>query len=242
MMRLNKWLCSALNISLLKNFCVGMNACIVIILISFMSCESDQGAQTLWVNSAKVDCVGVGPMQCFQIKSSENEDWTNLYQEISGFDFEPGYIYKLQVAIDTLDKNTLPADKSYLEYRLLEVLSKERDPFLSLHDIWVVTDISGLETGVAGSGPRPNLEIDIRSMSIMGSDGCNQYKAKIESLSENKIRFGPIMGTKKACLHMSIPNSYNAALAKVSYFKREGLSLEFYNENNVKLLTFKKVD
>ena len=210
-----------------------MNACIIIILISFMSCESDQDAQTLWVNSAKVDCVGVVPMQCFQIKNEENEPWSNFYQEISGFDYEPGFIYKLKVSIDTLDKATLPADKSYLEYKLIDVLSKEKDPYLSLHNIWAITEIMGVES---------DLEINIRTMSIMGSDGCNQYQGKIETLSGNEIRFGPIMGTRKACPEMHIPNNYTSALSNVSYFKREGLQLIFYDKDKSKLLTFKKVD
>lgn len=242
MIGLNNWLRSSLNHNLLKNVCIGVNMCITIALISIMSCESEPNQHTLWVNSAKVDCVGVGPMQCLQIKTGENEPWTNLYQEISGFDFEPSYIYKINVAIDTLDKSTLPADKSYLEYRLIKVLSKEKDPLLNLQDIWAATDISDLDSGLTDLEPRPNLEINIRTMSIMGSDGCNQYKAKIESLADNKIKFGPIMGTKMACPDMSMPIKFTSALSEVRYFKREGLSLVLYDDNNSKLLTFKKVD
>ena len=207
-----------------------------------MSCESNGNEQTLWVNSAKVDCVGVGPMQCFQIKNDENEPWTNLYQDISGFDFEPGNIYKLKVAIDTLATATLPADKSSLEYRLVEILSKQKDPYLSLNDIWVVTEIQNTKSESFNSAKLPRIEINTRTMKIIGSDGCNQYKGKIETLSENKILFGPLMGTKKACPDMNIPNKFNSALSKARYFKKEGLSLIFFDENNSELLTFKKVD
>jgi heat shock protein HslJ len=242
MIGINNWLRSKLNYKSLKNICIGMPVCITLIIVSFMACESEPNEQTLWVNSAKVDCVGVGPMQCFQIKNEENEPWSNFYQEISGFDYEPGFIYKLKVSIDTLDKATLPADKSYLEYTLIDVLSKEKDPYLSLHDIWAITEIVGVESKLKGLESRPNLEINIRTMSIMGSDGCNQYRGKIETLSGNEIRFGPIMGTKKACPEMHIPNKYTSALSKVSYFKREGLQLIFYDKDTSKLLTFKKVD
>ncbi|MGI9530158.1 DUF4377 domain-containing protein [Lutimonas sp.] len=211
-------------------------------IVSIMSCESNPKVQTLWVNSAKVDCVGVGPMQCFQIKNEEDEPWTNLYQEISGFEFEPGYIYKLKVAIDTLDKATLPADKSSLVYRLVDVLSKQADPVLSLNDIWVVTKIEGAEAKSINSRENPVLEINTRSMNILGSDGCNNYRGKIEALSENKISFGPIMSTKKACRDMDLPNKYTTALSKVKSFKKEHLELILYDENNQELLSFKKVD
>ena len=214
----------------------------LIISLLFMSCDSNLNEQIIWVNSAKIDCVGVGPMQCFQIKNSEEEPWTNFYQDIAGFDFEPGYIYKLKVSIKTLDKDELPADKSSLEYRLVEVLSKQADPLLSLNDIWVITKIEGAEAKSINSEGNPILEINTRSMTILGSDGCNNYRGKIEALSENKISFGPIMGTKKACRDMDMPNKYTTALSKVKSYKKERLELVLYDETNKELLSFKKVD
>lgn len=208
-----------------------------------MSCESNRNEHTLWVNSAKVDCVGVGPMQCFQIKKTENESWSNFYQDIAGFDFEPGYVYKLKVAIDTLDKNKLPADKSYLEYRLLEVVSKDSDPYLSLNDIWAVNHLTGIDTLENTSRVYlPVLEINTRSMGIMGSDGCNQYRCKIEILSGNKISFGPIIATKKICQDMRVSDKFNSVLGAVKSFKREGLELIFYDEKDIQLVKFKKID
>jgi len=239
---INQWLRRKFNYNLLKNMCISVNIFITVMIVSFLSCESNPDEHTLWVNSAKVDCVGVGPMQCFQIKSNENEPWTNLYQEISGFDFEPGFIYKLHVAIDTLDKTNLPADKSYLEYSLIEVISKQRDPYLLLNDIWVVTKIHGIEDLSITSSQLAGIEINTRSMNILGSDGCNNYRGKIETLSGNKLLFGPIMGTKKACPDMSIPNKFTSSLKEVRYYKREGLSLILYDENDLELLTFKKID
>lgn len=215
---------------------------LVAVFVLLLACEKKSGAKTIWVNSAKTDCIGVGPMQCFQIKNNEDEPWTNLYQEISGFDFEPGYIYKLSVAIDTLDQANLPADKPYLEYRLIEVLSKQTDPFLSLNDIWVVTEIHGLKDDSMISACLPNLELNTRTMSFLGSDGCNRNRGKIETLSGNEIKFGPVMSTKKSCPDMSIPNNYASALSQVRQFKREGTELVFYDVKDSKLLTFKKLD
>ena len=120
----------------------------------------------------------------------------------------------LRVAIDTLATATLPADKSSLEYRLVEVISKQTDPYLSLNDIWVVTKIHGTDAESIPSAQLPGIEINTRSMSILGSDGCNNYRGKIETLSGNKILFGPIMGTKKACPDMHIPNKFTSALRR----------------------------
>jgi len=52
------------------------------------------------VNSYKVDCTGVRPMQCLLIQEGENMvegEWQNFYAQIDGFDYEPGFIYKLRV-------------------------------------------------------------------------------------------------------------------------------------------------
>jgi hypothetical protein len=91
-----------------------------------MSCNNTTEKKTMFINSYKVDCVGVGPMQCLQIKYAESEDWSYFYDGIDGFDFEPGYIYQIDVSVDTLDTATLPADKSNLKYSLLNIVSKKK--------------------------------------------------------------------------------------------------------------------
>lgn len=208
-----------------------------------MSCKTPQNEQIIWINSSKVDCVGVGPMMCLQVKNSENDPWSNFYQEIKGFNFEPGHLYKLKVAVTSLDKKNLPADKSSLEYELIETLSKEKDPLLLLNDIWVVDTLEGidnLETLQLKS--LPILEINTRTMNIMGSDGCNRYRAKLTTLKEGKIDIGPVMGTKKLCLEMIVPNQYNLALSRVKNYKQEGLRLLFLDEQNNILIGFRKID
>src|SRR5690606_8585931 len=55
-----------------------------------------------FVNSYRVECTGVGPRTCWQVKKGkdariENKPWTLLYEPISGLDWEPGYRYTLIV-------------------------------------------------------------------------------------------------------------------------------------------------
>ena len=51
------------------------------------------------VNSARVPCVGVAPMNCLQVKrgAEPTGDWQHFYSQIDGFDYEPGYLYRLLV-------------------------------------------------------------------------------------------------------------------------------------------------
>ena len=59
-----------------------------------------------------VDCVGEGPQQCLQVKYQPEEDWQFFYNQIEGFDYEPGYRYTLLV--ERLEVQDPPAGGSSL--------------------------------------------------------------------------------------------------------------------------------
>ena len=142
------------------------------IIAAIMSCKPNMRSEStlFWVNSSKIDCVGVGPMQCLQIKRTENGAWENFYDRIEGFDFEPGFIYQIELKIDELNENPLPADKSNLKYTLVKTISKEVDKRYLLNDIWVVTSIGDLI--IDKTTPQiPQVEISLKSMQIIGKDG-----------------------------------------------------------------------
>ncbi|SQJ22294.1 Uncharacterised protein [Serratia rubidaea] len=80
--------------------------------------------ETLYVNSRLVDCVGVAPMKCMQVRQSPDAQWELFYTQIEGFEFTPGYRYKLQVNVSELDN--VPADASSLRYVLVKQLEKTK--------------------------------------------------------------------------------------------------------------------
>ena len=81
-----------------------------------------QETKTIFVGPNMVDCVGVGPQKCMQIKEKENEMWKNFYDKIEGFDFQQGFSYKIAVEITEIENP--PADASSKKYKLIEVLEK----------------------------------------------------------------------------------------------------------------------
>ncbi|MGL4228807.1 MAG: DUF4377 domain-containing protein [Tannerellaceae bacterium] len=91
------------------------------------SCSTSKNTQTLLINSEKIDCMGVAPMKCLQVKNLDKADaeWETMYANIKGFEYEPGYIYKIKVKVKELDKKQVPADGSSIEYTLEKVISKE---------------------------------------------------------------------------------------------------------------------
>lgn len=77
---------------------------------------------TWYVASYTRTCTGMYEMQCMLIKDDPAEDWSNFYDQIEGFTYEPGYDYVLRVAYTDI-KNP-PADGPSRTYRLVLQVSK----------------------------------------------------------------------------------------------------------------------
>ncbi|MDN3666405.1 DUF4377 domain-containing protein [Algibacter miyuki] len=207
------------------------------------SCSASK-TTTLWVNSIKSDCTGGnGSRTCMQVYKGENLNdakWLNFYAPIEGFKFETGYLQKLKVKETSLDKKDRPADASSITYSLIKVLEKKQDPALGLHDIWAVTNING--KAITATANTPTLEINLTKMKVYGTDGCNNYTGDITKLKSNQITFDKLASTQKLCLDMQIPDSFNNALSNTVSYKRENLTLTFFDLDSNETLRLKKVD
>lgn len=84
--------------------------------------EKDPMIRTLHVNSELVDCVGVGPRKCLEVREDPADDWELFYDDIEGFTFESGFRYTLRIKVEEVDNP--PADASSLRYELIEVVDK----------------------------------------------------------------------------------------------------------------------
>ncbi|WP_372919976.1 DUF4377 domain-containing protein [Salegentibacter sp.] len=102
---------------------------IVFLLFSFSLIGDTVQVEDMMVNSYTVECVGEMEGNCLLVQEGDEigtEDWNLFYYEdsISGFDYEPGYIYHLKVQKKKV-KN-LPMDGSSISYRLIKIVSKEK--------------------------------------------------------------------------------------------------------------------
>lgn len=86
--------------------------------------ESNKNVETeqLTVASAQGDCVGVAPMKCLLVKKDGQTDWEFFYNQIEGFNYEPGYEYVVEVRTEKIENPA--ADQSSLKYTLVNVVSK----------------------------------------------------------------------------------------------------------------------
>jgi hypothetical protein len=95
--------------------------CLILTATSISGCTGSS-EKILFVGPDLVDCTGVGPMKCLQIKEKPEDNWTLLYGEIEGFDHQEGYEYKLLVREQVIDNP--PADASRIRLSLIKELSK----------------------------------------------------------------------------------------------------------------------
>lgn len=218
---------------------------ILTLIVMMTSCgTTKQTTATYWVNSAKVDCdAGAGKTTCLQVTKAanyENAEWSNFYPPINGFTFEPGYLQKIEVTEIQLEAKNVPADASSFQYNLIKVLEKKQDPKLAIHDIWATTHING--EAIESITNVPTLELNTTEMRAFGTNGCNNYTGQIKNISPNTIEFGAMASTRKMCMDMSIPDSFDKAFNNISTYKKEGIILSFFNEAGDEMLRFKKVD
>lgn len=82
--------------------------------------ESEQF--TLYVAPHTVECTGEGVQQCLLVRRSVAAEWTNFYDAIEGFTYEPGFDWTLRVS--SREVRNPPADGSSIAYRLITVLEK----------------------------------------------------------------------------------------------------------------------
>ena len=68
---------------------------------------------------------------------------------------------------------------------------------------------------------------------VKGFGGCNSFMGTYE-VNENKIKFGPMAGTRKFCEKtMELENSFMKVFSEVNNYKIFGEKLELYRDENV---------
>lgn len=213
-------------------------------------------SKTLYVAHFKVDCVGVGPMECMQVRENPDEDWRMFYDQIQGFDYEEGYEYELRVHTEEVENP--PADASSLRWILDEVVSKNAvsgEPGAGaalLAGEWVLASFSEGVLAAADADPAEALAalaseggaVSIAFMEegrVGGSSGCNQYSGSYEIVGGHSLSFGPLAGTRKMCPPplMALEQLTLQTLQAVEgVYVRDGSKLELYGAEEELLATF----
>lgn len=202
--------------------------------------------KTFWINSAKLPCQGVGPMSCLQVQDGEKIEegkWQNFFSNIEGFEYEPGNIYRIVVAVEQLPP-PIPADASSLRYRLVKVISKTADKTLAITDIWLVEKVGEYQKPIGMGDKSLTFEFNASERRMFGFSGCNTLRGPITKLTETELEFGNLASTMMACgqANMELERAVSNAFTQTKKYKRDGMLLTLMGAGNEVLMVLRKVD
>ena len=100
--------------------------CVISILL--LSCDEDSPQKVaLRIKENKSSCTDFsGQRECYLVQQGSKigtDDWDLFYSQINGFEYEPGFVYKLLVLKSKVDDP--PMDASSFRYKLIKVISKD---------------------------------------------------------------------------------------------------------------------
>lgn len=220
-------------------------------LLAAVSCQKETEIELAgvleiwWINSSKVDCTGVGPMSCFQIQKGnkiESRSWELFYDQIEGFQYEPGNLYQVKVGISKKSE-PIPADASSLNYKLVEIMSKKVDQSLRLTNIWKVLEVGEFKDPKSfKTGGALIFEINRSESTYFGDMGCNSVRGGIKEADAENLLLGPGASTRMACLDMKVEQAIGKALVETRKYKIENNQLNLLDSVGNMLIKFQVVD
>lgn len=197
-------------------------------------------SETMWISGYQTICdKGTGKSECWLMTTSTNlatAKWEYFHNTIEGFNFEPGFIQKIEVKVKDSNEKLISADRSTLEYSLLKVLKKKKDTRVALQDHWYLERIIGLNTDETDEFPY--LTFDLNKNSFSGSDGCNNFFGNIKHVGLQIINLERIFTTVREC--DAKINSFNKIFNTITAYKIKKSALVFYDANKMKVMAFTK--
>jgi heat shock protein HslJ len=184
---------------------------------------------TAWVGPELVDCVGVAPQQCMQVKTNPDGEYTLFYDQIDGFDFQEGYEYEIQVLVEPVANP--PADASALKYTLVEVVSQtpvtaeeveeaEEGVMPVTEDLtlegptWLLESYLDIEGNLTARLPQTRVTINFAEGEVSGTAGCNNYFGPYQA-DGNSLTIGPLGSTMMMCIQDDTATQETAFLANL---------------------------
>ena len=204
---------------------------IIILALLAFSCT-----QKLYVAPRTADCSVGGRGECYLIKSSADDNWVMIAEDIVGFEYEEGFVYRVLVKkIKVVDD--FGTERS--AYQIVEIL--EKNPYTGKKVKEEETSIKSTDyslTRLVHGGTEMSvpenivLSIDLEKKQISGNGGCNNFFGPIAFDGTSNVTIGPLGMTRKLCAGEELNQFENL------YVKTLGEVHSVLVENNiVKLLT-----
>lgn len=190
--------------------------------------ETTEGGEmiTVYVGPQLVECVGVAPQQCMQVKLSPEDDYTLFYDQIEGFEYVPGYEYELRVLVEPVENP--PADGSSRRYSLVEEVSRtpatddETGPDVALPADTILEGLTWTLLSLKAPDGQPQevlqdtrITAEFKDGQVTGTAGCNRYFGSYETDGDS-LTIGPAGSTMMYCPPEELMLQETAYLASLS--------------------------
>ncbi len=190
--------------------------------------------RTLFVGPELVECTGVAPQMCMQVRNSPDEEYTFFYQQIEGFTFEPGYEYELLVEVTEVANP--PADGSSLSFRLVEIVNQTPVETVALEGPrWVLVDYLNEAGETVAAAADVEATAEFNGGSVSGNGSCNRYSGSY-AVDGNNLTIGPLASTMMACFSDEVTQqetNFLANLQAAATYAIEGDRLMIANADGV---------
>lgn len=214
-----------------------------LVLIAGLSIWSSQAQEIkrMFVKENTASCVGVAPMQCLQIKYEDQNQWSNFYSNIKGFDYQPGYRYELMVKATAIPLNQVPADASSIRYELETLISKVKVDEAQQSVLDYITKNNWKLIQMNGESNRDyqqTIHLNFDTFKISGNAGCNGFGGSYAyNVEEQIIAFLNFFHTEMACDDLDLENEFFKTIQnKVFRFDVADQTLNFYENDKLVLM------
>lgn len=187
--------------------------------------QPQEAEKVVYIGPELVDCVGVSPQKCLEVKDSPDGTYTPFYGKIEGFDYQEGNAYT--VVVKETNVENPPADASSITWSLVKVESME--PISSGSDsvditkqAWTLGSYLGSEGQMLTVIPGSETTLEFKEQNVAGKAGCNSYFGSYQ-LSGDQLTFGGIGATEMYCGSpagiMDQESAYLALLGEVKSYR-----------------------
>jgi len=184
--------------------------------------------ETLVVGPSKIPCGDKSLQECFQVKKdSSATTWQDFKGSINGFDYEPGFVYMLEVEKETDESNSV--DSLGVKYILKRIVHKTKVAQVDkeLQGLFSINSFMGDDM----FDRTMEINFNAKEGRVNGKGVCNRFMGTFTT-SKEKIKFSQAATTKMMCEEPALERDFFQTLNQVDRFtfKEDQLMLMKGNE------------